>query len=198
MSSISLPITSLPHASVPLTGAEFVPINQNSATVYALVSELFVIGQGGYVTSGLNAFQFTGNANNFYQASLQNINNGINASSDFVVTANNGTDSTHYADFGMNNQNGASAPFTNPYAVYLYSVDSELNIAALGTNGAVNIYGGGGLVPNIVASFTGLSIFIANTTGPISNPTNGGYLYVAAGALKYRGSSGTITTIANA
>ena len=36
------------------------------------------------------------------------------------------------------------------------------------------------------------------TTVPTSNPTGGGILYVDAGALKYRGSSGTVTTIANA
>lgn len=40
---------------------------------------------------------------------------------------------------------------------------------------------------------------IANaTTVPTTNPTGGGVLYVEGGALKYRGSSGTITTIANA
>jgi hypothetical protein len=33
---------------------------------------------------------------------------------------------------------------------------------------------------------------------PSANPTGGGILYVDAGALKYRGSSGTVTTIANA
>ena len=33
------------------------------------------------------------------------------------------------------------------------------------------------------------------TTVPSSNPTGGGILYVEAGALKYRGSSGTITTL---
>lgn len=39
-------------------------------------------------------------------------------------------------------------------------------------------------------------IFIANaTTVPTGNPTGGGYLYVEAGALKWRGSSGTITTL---
>ena len=39
-------------------------------------------------------------------------------------------------------------------------------------------------------------IGIANaTTVPTSNPTGGGILYVEAGALKYRGSSGTITTL---
>lgn len=35
-----------------------------------------------------------------------------------------------------------------------------------------------------------------NSTAPSSNPSGGGYLYVESGALKYRGASGTITTIA--
>jgi hypothetical protein len=42
-------------------------------------------------------------------------------------------------------------------------------------------------------------IYIANRiVAPSSNPVGGGVLYVEAGALKYRGSSGTVTTIANA
>jgi hypothetical protein len=41
--------------------------------------------------------------------------------------------------------------------------------------------------------------FIKNVGGaPGSNPSGGGYLFVEAGALKYRGSSGTVTTIAAA
>ena len=32
-------------------------------------------------------------------------------------------------------------------------------------------------------------------TVPTSNPTGGGVMYVESGALKYRGSSGTITTL---
>jgi hypothetical protein len=48
-------------------------------------------------------------------------------------------------------------------------------------------------------SGTGSVVFIANATAaPSTNPTGGGVLYVEAGALKYRGSSGTVTTIANA
>jgi len=40
-------------------------------------------------------------------------------------------------------------------------------------------------------------VFVANrTTAPSSDPTGGGILYVESGALKYRGSSGTVTTIA--
>ncbi len=41
------------------------------------------------------------------------------------------------------------------------------------------------------------TIQIANGTAPTANVT-GGQIYVVAGALKYRGSSGTVTTIANA
>ena len=41
--------------------------------------------------------------------------------------------------------------------------------------------------------------FVANcTTVPTSNPSGGGIFYVESGALKYRGSSGTVTTIAAA
>lgn len=40
-------------------------------------------------------------------------------------------------------------------------------------------------------------VFLANTSAP-STPTGGGYLFVESGALKYKGSSGTVTTIAAA
>lgn len=38
-------------------------------------------------------------------------------------------------------------------------------------------------------------LFVANGTAPSSNPTGGGVIYVENGALKYRGSSGTVTVI---
>jgi len=42
-------------------------------------------------------------------------------------------------------------------------------------------------------------LYIQNrTAAPAANPVTGGYLYCESGALKYRGSSGTVTTIANA
>jgi len=41
-------------------------------------------------------------------------------------------------------------------------------------------------------------IGIANGTAPTTSPSGMGQLYVEGGALKYRGSSGTVTTIANA
>lgn len=62
-------------------------------------------------------------------------------------------------------------------------IDSSGNLGLGGTS-----FGSGAVV-----------MFIANrTTAPTTNPVGGGILYVEAGALKYRGSSGTVTTIANA
>ena len=51
----------------------------------------------------------------------------------------------------------------------------------------------GGLAAN--GGGVGIIGIVNATTVPTSNPTGGGILYVEAGALKYRGSSGTITTL---
>ena len=74
-----------------------------------------------------------------------------------------------------------------------------------GTGGNVNIYGGDGTTDGNIglrlASFgSGQGVIaIGNATVvPSTNPTGGGILYIEGGALKFRGSSGTITTIANA
>jgi hypothetical protein len=48
--------------------------------------------------------------------------------------------------------------------------------------------------PTAAPTFTGV-VNLTNTTAPSVNLAGGGILYVEAGALKYRGSSGTITTI---
>lgn len=59
---------------------------------------------------------------------------------------------------------------------------------------------GGNLALGSTSSFgSGTTVFfMANATAPSSNPTGGGILYVESGALKFRGSGGTITTVANA
>jgi hypothetical protein len=51
---------------------------------------------------------------------------------------------------------------------------------------------------NVWGTSAAAVIGIANGTAPTSSPAGMGQLYVEAGALKYRGSSGTVTTIANA
>jgi hypothetical protein len=64
---------------------------------------------------------------------------------------------------------------------------------------ALTLDASGNLLVGLTAAGTtaAKTIQIANGTAPTANVT-GGQLYVEAGALKYRGSSGTVTTIANA
>ncbi|HEU5158143.1 MAG TPA: glycosyl hydrolase family 28-related protein [Streptosporangiaceae bacterium] len=69
-----------------------------------------------------------------------------------------------------------------------FLIESRATAANLSLLTGTKSYGGGVGV-----------IFIPNrSTAPTSNPSGGGILYVEAGALKYRGSSGTVTKIANA
>lgn len=72
------------------------------------------------------------------------------------------------------------------YSIYVRADSTDNNIAFV-TSGFPDFSGMNGGI------FIG-SIRIA----PSANPTGGGYLYVESGALKYRGSSGTVTTIAAA
>lgn len=66
------------------------------------------------------------------------------------------------------------------------------------TRFTIDTNGNFGLNGSSFGSGTGV-IFIANrSSAPSTNPLGGGILYCESGALKYRGSSGTVTTIANA
>ena len=80
---------------------------------------------------------------------------------------------------------------TTAYRFYLQDVTAVAERLSMDANGSLTLggtpsYGGGTLVMSINN----------RTAAPTSNPTGGGILYAEAGALKWRGSSGTVTTIA--
>jgi len=72
----------------------------------------------------------------------------------------------------------------------------DFQVAPAGSSGTTqNTYAS---VMTLCAALNGGTgvVFIGNAgAAPSSNPTGGGILYVESGALKYRGSSGTVTTI---
>lgn len=80
-------------------------------------------------------------------------------------------------------------------------IDNTYNIGGNGSTRPQDVNIGRNLVLGMSQSLGGGAkvINIGNcTTAPTTNPTGGGILYVEAGALKYRGTSGTVTTIAPA
>lgn len=72
----------------------------------------------------------------------------------------------------------------------------------VGTGSVDNLWlepnGNLGLGVNTFGTSAAYVLGLKNATAPTTSPAGMGQLYVEAGALKYRGSSGTVTTIANA
>ena len=76
----------------------------------------------------------------------------------------------------------------------VFTVDPENWLVGATASTGVNM----GWNTTDVAGGSGIMAIGNATTTPTSTPTGGGVLYVDSGALKYRGSSGTTTTIASA
>jgi hypothetical protein len=72
------------------------------------------------------------------------------------------------------------------------------NPAVLKTDGALQATTSIRLNTTSLGSGVGVVAMANATTVPTGTPSGGGVLYVEAGALKYKGSSGTVTTIAAA
>jgi hypothetical protein len=92
----------------------------------------------------------------------------------------------------VNNNNTVYTPATLTGSIVVFETNGETERARIDTSGNVLI----GMTATATSSAK--TLHLGNATVPTANPTGGGVLYVEAGALKFRGSSGTITTIANA
>lgn len=85
---------------------------------------------------------------------------------------------------GMYFGNGGDTNLYRSTSNVLKTDDTFLVATALVTGTAVGL-------PSLTAGWIGIS----NATAPGANATSGGILYCESGALKYRGSSGTVTTL---
>lgn len=173
---------------------------------------------GQFTTKGTGIFDFAGQVVIKESASLSAalqvsyIGSGSISSPEsylFTTATSGGVSLTHGRTAGSGHFSVAASAGTSGVTtganLYLYGGNGYLS----GNNNGGNVYlraglkNGSGLDGNIgLLTDTGSFgsgekvIFIANaTTVPSTNPTGGGILYVEAGALKYRGSSGTVTTI---
>jgi len=111
-------------------------------------------------------------------------NTGSNSGSAGVYMQGRGHGWTMNTDVGLNGGDNFGITSVTLGSTPVMFADASGNLAVNGSGG----FGGG----------TGV-VFIANrTAAPTTNPTGGGILYCESGALKFRGSSGTVTTIAPA
>lgn len=96
-------------------------------------------------------FILNGNVNDYQEINVHNYSDGNNASSDLVVTANDGDETFHYVDIGINSTNFDNSEFTiaGAGAAYIYADQAELAIGSTGTE-PIKFFIGGTLITDEV------------------------------------------------
>jgi len=178
--------TDLKATTLAVSGATTLSSNVTIAAP-ASGTALAVTGANGGIPLSISSVSST----SFFSA------NTTSATGAFITLSNSGT--------------GVGYIGTGTATIPSASSAADLGIAVNGTNYIRFAYNGGSNVSLVIdgsgnlglgATAFGTSaakvIGIANGTAPTTSPAGMGQLYVEAGALKYRGSSGTVTPIAAA
>lgn len=150
-------------------------------------------GLGGYTVLGSEVLvQITSNANSYSQINQQNISNGTLASGDYIITANNGTDSTYYLDIGLAGSNHDDPDFfgdtTTNNDAYIYvtatdqagpsSLSGPGNLIVGSTNGVIKLFVGNTAQANVIQTVTsdGISVVgnITTSSNLVVGPSPGG------------------------
>jgi hypothetical protein len=130
--------TTLATSSLYQSGSSTVIINQDNAT--AANPEALYVWQPS--TTSFNVISGKGNLNNYLQLNIQNTNQGTNATSDVVATADNGNENINYIDMGINGENYNTGFIGEFNDAYLYSTGRHLHIGNT-SNFPVQIFAGG-------------------------------------------------------
>jgi hypothetical protein len=150
--------TKLSSSVIYQTGSTVV-LNQTSFTTAA--PEALYVWQPN--TNSYNVISGKGNSNNYLQLNIQNTNQGANASSDIVATANNGDETNHYIDMGINSEN-FSGFLGGPNDAYLYSYGHNLWLGNAKEGYNVYFFNSSSLAPIVTLTDTGRIIMVGNTT----------------------------------
>jgi hypothetical protein len=104
-------------------------------------------------------------ASSYNQLVIQNQSNSAGASANYVVSNNLGTDSTYYAEFGMN-----SSTFSASTPADFYSINNGIYYS--GHDGDVSIGSGNGFKTYLTYGTTGQSSHVINASGALGFTTN--------------------------
>lgn len=126
----------------------------------------------------LNAkITYVDNVNNYTQVLAQNKNSGSSASGDIVVTADNGSDTTHYIDMGINSSTFAGGGgLDGPGDGYLLVEGGKLVIGTINQPNDIVFAIGGDTPSNEVGRFKYANGFVVNGNVTLNQNVNfGGY-----------------------
>jgi hypothetical protein len=174
--------------NINLTG-NITQISGNSGTFFGNTTTGFgalYAGRTGATVVPTSVIQASADANDYVQINFQNINAAAASSADYVLTADNGNDTTYYLDMGITSstwdgtQTNSLGNALAPNDGYLYVQNGNLVTGTRTAGKAFKINVGGPNVANLTATF--------NAPGTTSTNTTSGALVLAGGI----GASGNI------
>ncbi|HTE12317.1 MAG TPA: hypothetical protein VK645_15140, partial [Chitinophagaceae bacterium] len=105
--------------------------------------EKFLVDAG--TTTSVNAIVGKGSIDSYLQLNIQNRYAGLNASSDVVATADNGSETTNFVDMGINSSVNTSGIMGDANDAYLYNIGQDF-LMGTGTAAKSLIFMTGGTV----------------------------------------------------
>lgn len=126
-----------------ITGSGATFFTGNSGVFYGDVYGFNALQAGivGFTPLPQTVTQFSANYNGYAQINFENINSGNAATTDYIATASNGTDTTYYVDLGIAGPNYDNTNPNNSLGTAMFPNDSYLY-----AQGSTSTAGGGNLV----------------------------------------------------
>jgi photosystem II stability/assembly factor-like uncharacterized protein len=187
-------------SALPFTGLNSIILTSNNTTIklppnkndFIAMSSEVVYKTGNQTISGIKTFansgvfslssaiplslpnnplSIVGSGNSYLQLNIQNIATGSIASSDLVITANNGTDTANYINLGINNSGYNDPTFSNGNANdgYLFINGGSLDIGTQTTGTNIEFHIGGTTAIRTIARLTSDGLNIVSGTLTASN-----------------------------
>jgi len=192
-------------------GTSTAPAWSSSPTISGTTTSGYFIANGA-ITSSLNAgaysygtlaysdtnifLSLTSSVNSYNQMVLQNTNAGASASTNFIVSNNNGTNSTYFGEFGMNSSGfTGSGAFNAANAVYLDATSADLVIGTTTANAIHFVVNSGTTDAMTIASGGTVTIGTLNLTNALGTSYGGtGLTSFTSGGAVYATSTSALTT----
>lgn len=151
-------------------------------------------GLPGFTPLGSNVvIQFAGNANSYSQVNFQNISDGTSASTDYIATADNGTDTTYYIDVGINSStfdDPVNYPGFSPNDSYVHNHGGNLIINPETEGTVIKFMVGGTANADVIGTISNTALSITgeiSATGNISTTANASIGNISVGTIDATG-----------
>lgn len=142
------------------------------------------IGAPTFLTN--NPFGVAGTVNGFLQAAIQNKSAGTLATSDWVATADTGTNTANFIDMGINSSLYADTAYTinGPLDGYLFSNGGNISLGTATAAKTIKFHTGGTLAANLRATISDTALNLASGVALQANGSSGvsGQVLTSAGA----------------